>query len=60
MSRVADPFSPVVPTITARLGLSRAAVTGAEVTTDHTGTIIETERTPRSPSTTKTGNTRSS
>jgi len=49
----------VEPTITARLGLNRAAVTGADVPIDRTSTIVETDRTPRSTST-KTGDTRSS
>jgi hypothetical protein len=47
----------VEPTITARLGLSRAAVSGAEATTDRTSTVVETDRTPRSTSSTKTGTT---
>jgi len=50
----------VEPTIAARLGLSRAAVTGTGATTEHTSTIVETDRTPRNTSTTTTGNTRSS
>jgi len=47
----------VEPTITARLGLSRAAVTGAEVTTGHASTVVETDRTPRAPSAMRTGTT---
>jgi vacuolar-type H+-ATPase subunit H len=47
----------VEPTITARLGLSRAAATGAEVTGDRTSTIVETDRTPRGTAPTKTGTT---
>jgi hypothetical protein len=50
----------VEPTITARLGLGRSAVTEPVVHTDTTSTVVETDRTPRSSSTTKTGNTRSS
>jgi hypothetical protein len=50
----------VEPTITARLGLSRAAATGGEITGDRTSTVVETDRTPRSTSSTKTGNMRSS
>jgi hypothetical protein len=50
----------VEPTITARLGLGRAAATEPVVHTGTTSTVVETERTPRSTSTTKTGNTRSS
>jgi hypothetical protein len=51
----------VEPTITVRLGLSRAAAPGSEVTSDRTSTLVETDRTPRSTSsTTKSGNTQSS
>jgi hypothetical protein len=51
----------VEPTITARLGLSRSAVTEPAVHTgDRTSTAVETDRTPRSTSSAKTGNTRSS
>jgi hypothetical protein len=44
----------VEPTITARLGLRRAGVTSSGVN-GSTSTIVETERTPRSGSSTKTG-----
>jgi hypothetical protein len=50
----------VEPTITARLGLGRSAATGPVVHSGTTSTVVETERTPRNTSTTKTGNTRSS
>jgi hypothetical protein len=50
----------VEPTITARLVLGRPAATEPVVHTDTTSTVVETDRTPRSTSTTKTGNTRSS
>ena len=49
----------VEPTITARLGLGRSAATEPVVHTDTTSTVVETDRTPRTPSSTKTGNTRS-
>jgi hypothetical protein len=49
----------VEPTITARLGLGRSAVTEPVVHTGTTSTIVETDRAPHNPSSTKTGNTRS-
>jgi hypothetical protein len=50
----------VEPTITARFGLGRSAATEPVVHTGTTSTVVETERTPRSTSTTKTRNTHSS
>jgi vacuolar-type H+-ATPase subunit H len=50
----------VEPTVTARLGLNRAAATGGEITSDGTSTFVETDRTPRTTTPTKTGNTRPS
>jgi vacuolar-type H+-ATPase subunit H len=50
----------VEPTITARLGIGRSAATEPVAHSGTTSTIVETDRTPRSTSTTKTGNTRSS
>jgi hypothetical protein len=50
----------VEPTITARLGLSRTAATEPVVHSGSPSTTVETDRTPRSTSTTTTGNTRSS
>ncbi|MEE1611905.1 PhnA-like protein [Microvirga sp. CF3016] len=50
----------VEPTITARLGMSRSAATEPVVHSGGTNTAVETERTPRSTTTTKTGNTRPS
>ncbi|XOC83905.1 PhnA-like protein (plasmid) [Microvirga sp. M2] len=50
----------VEPTVTARLGLNRAGATTSAVTGGHTSTTVETDRTPRASSSTKTGNTRSS
>jgi hypothetical protein len=47
----------VEPTITARLGLRRAGVTGSGVS-GSTSTVVETERTPQPGSSTKTDNTR--
>jgi len=47
----------VEPTITARLGLGRSAATEPVVHTGTTSTVVETERTPRTPTSTKTGNT---
>ncbi|WP_063776719.1 hypothetical protein [Microvirga massiliensis] len=47
----------VEPTITARLGLRRPGVTGAGGS-GSTSTVVETERTPGTTSSAKTGNTR--
>src|SRR5918995_385385 len=49
----------VEPTITARFGLSRSTVTEPVAQTGTTSTVVETDRTPHNPSSTKTGNTRS-
>lgn len=49
----------VEPTITARLGLSRATPAASGAVYDDS-TVVETERSPRSTTTTRTGNTRQS
>ncbi|MDP8920074.1 MAG: PhnA-like protein [Pseudomonadota bacterium] len=45
----------VEPTITARLGFGRSAVTEPVVHTGTTSTVVETDRTPRTPTATSTG-----